>query len=102
MRVLAARFPDRDRASAVLDRLQQTIHVPRPDVAIAPLGMSNGNDDEEQTLLAGRFPDERLPEITRLVREAGGEIVANLDERLTRPRSGTRQPQPARGTAKAN
>jgi hypothetical protein len=101
MRVLAARFPDRDRAVAVLGRLQQTIHVFAPDVAIAPLGMSNGSDDE-QTLLAGRFPDERLPEVTRLVREAGGEIVANLDERLTRPRSETRQPQPARDTAKAH
>jgi hypothetical protein len=85
MRVLAARFPDRDRASSVLYRLHQTVHVSPPDVAIAPLGMP-GSTGSDETLLAGRFPDERLPEVVRLVHEAGGEIVADVDERRTHSR----------------
>jgi len=84
MRVLAARFPDRQRASAVLDRLQRTLDVTPPDIAIAPLGAGDGRGSA-QTVLAGRFPEERLPEVTRLVREEGGEIVADVDERWTRP-----------------
>lgn len=87
MRVLAVRFPDRQHAAAVLDRLQHTLDVTPPDVAIAPLGASDGRDGS-QTLLAGRFPEERLPEVTRLVREQGGEIVADVDERWTRPPQG--------------
>lgn len=100
MRVLAARFPDRDRASMVLDRLQRTLDMTPPDVAIAPLGVSSGGDDE-QTLLAGRFPEERLSEVTRLVREAGGEIVADVDEQWTRPRP-LRQPQPTQDRSQAH
>ncbi len=84
MRVVAARFPDRDRASAALDRLQRTVAVRPPDVGIAPLGLPG--DDAHETLLAGRFPDEHLPDVVRLVRETGGEIVADVDEDWTLPR----------------
>jgi len=86
VRVLAARFPDRDRASAVLDRLKRSLDIAPPDVAIAPLGMPEVTD-RDPTLLAGRFPDERTAEVTRLVREAGGEVVADVDEGSTRPRT---------------
>jgi hypothetical protein len=85
MRVLAARFPDRDRASAVLGRLERTLQLRPPEVAIAPLGVVGGGDGED-TLLAGRIPEESADAVARLVREAGGEIVANVDERWTRPR----------------
>jgi len=34
-----------------------------------------------------RFSDAQAPEVAELVVEAGGEIVANVDETWTRPRS---------------
>lgn len=85
MRVLAARFSDRGIASAVKDVLQRRLHVAPPDVDIAPLGIP-GQPSANDTLLAGRFSDDQAPEVAKLVREAGGEIVANVDERWTRPR----------------
>ena len=86
MRVLAARFPDRGRASAVLDRLLRSPQVEPADVAIAPLGVPELTDSDA-TLLAGRFTDERAPEVARLVRESGGEVVADVDESWTQPRT---------------
>jgi hypothetical protein len=86
MRVLAARFPDRDRASAVRDMLSRTLHVDAPDVEIAPLGIP-GQPTTDDTLLAGRFDDEEAPRVAEMVRDGGGEIVANVDESWTRPRT---------------
>lgn len=85
MRILAARFADRNRASAVLGRLQRTLEVRPPDVAIAPLGIP-GTTTTNETLLAGRFAEEQTEKVASLVHEAGGEIVVNVDERWTRPR----------------
>lgn len=84
MRVLAARFADRRGASAALRRLQQKMALQPFDAAVAPLGIP-GQADHGEAVLAGRFPDERLSEIRQLVHEEGGEIVANVDERWTRP-----------------
>lgn len=91
MRVLAARFSDRRIASAVRDTLQRRLQVAPPDVDIAPLGIP-GQPSSEVTLLAGRFSDAQAPEVAELVLEAGGEIVANVDEMLTRPRVAPRAP----------
>ncbi len=92
MRVLAARFRDRRAASAVRDRLIQTVHADVPDVDIAPLG-DPGQPDSNDMVLAGRFADEEASAVAELVREGGGEIVANVDEKWTQPRS-TVQPSP--------
>lgn len=86
MRVLAARFSDRRIASAVRDMLRRRMDVAPPDVEIAPLGIP-GQPSTNDTLLAGRFSDAQAPEVAELVVEAGGEIVANVDETWTRPRS---------------
>ena len=85
MRVLAARFPDRGRASAVRDLLCRQLHLAPPDVDIAPLGVP-GRESAGDTVLAGKFADEQAPRVAQLVRESGGEIVANVDESWTRPR----------------
>lgn len=89
MRVLAARFSDRRIASAVRETLQRRLRVATLD--IAPLGIP-GQPSSEVTLLAGRFSDAQAPEVAELVLEAGGEIVADVDEMLTRPRSAPRAP----------
>lgn len=86
MRVLAARFSDPARASTVRDLLRRELDGdPPPEVDIAPLGVP-GNESTTDTLLAGRFNDEQAPQVAALVRECGGEIVANVDESWTRPR----------------
>jgi hypothetical protein len=88
MRVLAARFPDRRIASAVREMLQRRLHLDAPDVDIAPLGVpGQPATSDNDMLLAGKFADDQAAEVAELVRAAGGEIVANVDEKWTRPRS---------------
>src|SRR5688500_2063183 len=91
MRVLAARFPDRSRASAVRDLLCRQLHLSPPDVDIAPLGVP-GQESTTDTLLAGKFSDDQAPHVAEVVRECGGEIVANIEESWTRPRVVPRRP----------
>lgn len=86
MRVLAAKFPDRERASDALGRLYRRLPLDPMDVDIAPLGIP-GEETDSATILAGRFPEALAPEVSRVVRETGGQIVADVDERRTRPRT---------------
>ncbi len=86
MRVLAARFTDRRIASAVKEMIERRLHLHASAVGIAPLGDPDRPMDTD-TLLAGRFPDEEALNVTGWLREAGGEIVADVDEAWTKPRS---------------
>ena len=86
MRVLAAKFRDRRAASAVRERLQNALRDDASDVAIAPLG-TPGQAACDDTVLAGCFPDNEAAAVTQLISEAGGEVVANVDEEWTRPRT---------------
>lgn len=99
MRVLAARFPNRRLASAVRELLQHRLHPRPPELDIAPLGLLSEPADQSADqptddcmVLAGRFLDEQALQVAALVREAGGEMVANVDEAWTRPRMFPRQP----------
>lgn len=87
MRVLAARFPDRRRASTVLGALHRRFPVDPQDVAIAPLGVP-GEASDGEIVLAGRFPEEVTDQVGALVNQAGGEIVVDVDEAWTRPPAG--------------
>ena len=80
MRVVAARFAEPDKASAALDLLRR--ELPVADVAVAPLAHP-GEAGSADALLAGRVPDEVAPAAVALVEDAGGEIVADIDERWT-------------------
>jgi hypothetical protein len=82
VRILAARFPDREHAWQALESLQDRLD-PAVEAEIAPLAAGEADDD---TLLAGHFAEEQKPHVEAIVREAGGEIVADVDERWTRPR----------------
>jgi hypothetical protein len=86
MRILAARFPDWDHANQALETIHGRLddNVQAELAPLAPAGESSADD----TLLAGHFPDEHKLYVEEIVRQAGGEIVADVDERLTRPRSG--------------
>jgi hypothetical protein len=56
------------------------------DAAIAPLGTPGAADRGEETLLAGRFNENQVPLVHSTVTDAGGDVVADVDERWTLPR----------------
>ena len=85
MRVLAARFPDRERASAALRTLHQELDNGL-QADIAPLAAERA--DENAMLLAGHFREEMTRDVVEIVEASGGEIVADVDERWTVPRFG--------------
>jgi hypothetical protein len=80
MRVVAARFSKPDQASAARDLLERELD--QPDVAVAPLAHP-GEPVAGDAVLAGRFPDDQARTAVELVESAGGEIVADIDERWT-------------------
>jgi hypothetical protein len=82
MRVLAARFSERGGAAAALVTLERELHP--PDIAVAPLAHP-GEKPSGEALLAGLFSEADVPAAVELVERAGGEMVANLDERRIRP-----------------
>jgi hypothetical protein len=79
MRVVAARFAEPHQASAALVLLRRELAV--ADVAVAPL--AHPGEAGSEALLAGRVPDEVAATAVALVERAGGEIVADVDERWT-------------------
>jgi hypothetical protein len=93
LRVLAARFPDRERASAALKALRGRLDVPAEDADIAPLGIPGLSDEGDDTLLAGRFEENHLELVRRTLAQAGGRVVADVDERRTRPRVEAERPK---------
>jgi hypothetical protein len=94
LRVVAARFREPRRAVAVLHWLHDRLNIAPPDADVAALG-TPGQPATNDAVLAGRFPDEQASLVMDLIRRAGGEVVANIDERWTRPRPDRR---PMRGT----
>jgi len=86
VRVLAAMFSDRERASAALVALRSRLNAPAEDVDIAPLGTPGLADEGDQTLLAGRFHEHSVEFVRRTVAREGGSVVTEVDEQWTRPR----------------
>jgi hypothetical protein len=82
MRVLAAAFPNAPAARSALDELRGRFGPAGVDSSTAPLG--NGDPSGSRTVLAGRFPDEAVPEISAIVAHHGGQVVSDVDERWTR------------------
>ena len=93
MRVLAARFQDRERAAAALDALHDAFRLSDTDVAIAPLGAPGTESAGDETVLAGHFPDDKTQAVEALVNHFGGEIVSDVDEQWTRPPPVAAQPE---------
>lgn len=93
VRIVAARFGDETAAQKAVAVLRSLLDLGATDVSVAPLG---GVDQPAgpTSLLAGRFVDPRVSEVREIIRQAGGEIVADLDEGWTRPRP---EAQPSAG-----
>ena len=100
MRVVAARFPDRIRASAALATLRGHLSLSPRDAAIAPLGIP-GARSATDTLLAGHFREADTSLVANVVRQQGGEIVADVDESWTLPRGWMREAERQRSDAGA-
>lgn len=83
MRVVAARFPDRERAAAALDSIHRELNN-GVAAEIAPL--ASDDDARAEAVLAGHFRDEHAPAVAEIVAASGGEIVTDIDEAWTRPR----------------
>jgi hypothetical protein len=79
--VVAAAFPDGQRGRLVHQELTRRFGLHGDDVALAPLAL----DGIEFVLIAGRFPSERVGEVTELIRGLGGRIVADIDRPWTLP-----------------
>jgi hypothetical protein len=92
VRVVAARFADRRAARRVLEHLRAKYALGPSDAEVAPLGAAEG----QMTVLAGRFREGRVTEVMELLRRAGGEIVADIDE------GWTHSPHHAEGSAAYN
>jgi len=82
MRVIAARFSEQEQASSALELLRRELDA--PDVAVAQLAHP-GEPIAGDALLAGRFRDDLASVAIDIFRRAGGEIVADIDERWTGP-----------------
>ena len=80
MRVVAATFPERSQANAALAQLRR--ELPPADLEVAPFAHA-GEPGGADTVLAGRFSDELAPAAVELVERAGGEVVADIDEKWT-------------------
>lgn len=83
MRVLAARFRDRDAARGVLELLRDRLPLGVSDADIAPLAGA-ADPTRGEALLAGRFREARVPEVIRVIEDAGGEILADVPETWTK------------------
>jgi hypothetical protein len=85
VRVIAATFKDEESAGCALSELREAYDLAEDDAELAPLGVA-GTESEDALVLAGRFRDERVEPIRRLVEEHGGSVVVNVDEAITRRR----------------
>ena len=86
LRVLAARFADREMAEAALDKLRRTFGLAEDAAAIAPLGWPGEEGAVRETVLAGHFNEHQSALVRELLRAAGGTVVADVDEAWTQPR----------------
>jgi hypothetical protein len=85
MRVLAAAFEDPAAARVVLEELRHRYDLSPTDAGIAPLGTEDRSPD--QTVIAGHFTDDVVPEFQAVVAAHGGVMVGDVDELWTRPLS---------------
>jgi hypothetical protein len=98
MHIVAAAFLDTDSAARAAHMLARRFDVGRGP-ALAPLAHAN-LPDGSWTIVAGRCPGDRLPELRALFTGFGGALVEQLDERRTEPCGGWRRNRRGREDAR--
>jgi hypothetical protein len=73
--VVSMAYPDEATARVALDRLAARLALPEAGLAIAPMAL----DGIELTLVAGRFPVERLPDVLSVTHQLGGTVIDGVD-----------------------
>jgi len=75
MIVLGARFRALAAARAALRAVRDAVALPRGDAAVRPLGSTRYDAPSDGFVLAGRFEDDDVPTVVRLVHAHGGRII---------------------------
>ena len=73
--VVSMAYPDEATARQALDRLATRMTLRDAGLAIAPMAL----DGIDLTLVAGRFPVERLPDVLSVTHQLGGTVIDGVD-----------------------
>lgn len=87
MRVIAATFKDHRSANRALMVLRAAFDLDQEQAQLAPLGVA-GSESSDSTVLAGHFRDASVDTVRELFERYGGLVVTDVDENLTRRRTG--------------
>lgn len=79
MRVLAASFPDDASARAARAYLMRAFTLDASQIGVEAL--ANGRSRKDVAILAGRFQDEVVAAARYAVRQFGGTLVIDIDDR---------------------
>ncbi len=79
MRVLAASFPDNASARAARAHLISEFTLDATQVGVEAL--AHGRKRKDAAILAGRFQDEVVEAVREVVRQLGGTLVMDIDDR---------------------
>ena len=80
MTVVGVGFTDLDSAQEAAGELRRMLDVEEDDVVVGPIGGSEEFVNGYQVLLGGRIREMRLPEVERVMRELGGEVLTEVPE----------------------
>ena len=83
--VVSMAYSDESTARLALDRLATRLPLRDAGLAIAPMAL----DGIELTLVAGRFPVERLEDVLAVTHQLGGTVIDGVD--AARVRNGWRR-----------
>jgi hypothetical protein len=73
--VVSMAYRDEATARQALDRLEARVALGDAGLAIAPMAL----DGTELTLVAGRVPVERLPDVLSVTHQLGGTVIDGVD-----------------------
>ena len=80
MTVVGVGFADLESAEAAARDLREMLDVEEGDVTVGPIGGSKEFVNGYRVLLGGRIRDLRLPDVERLFRQHGGEVLTEVPE----------------------
>ena len=80
MTIVGVGFTDEAAARSAAQDLRDMLDVGDGDVVVAPIGGSKEFVNGFQVLLGGRIRELRLPDVERVMREHGGQVLTEVPE----------------------